>query len=166
MILSPFSRVFASIVFILMTTNTSAQSRELSVEVQRIKKIQGQLHYQLFSCPKNELLAWDELNLLVTDKVEIVKDKVKFSFSGLEPDRYLIRIFQDINDNSTLDFSHNGVPKEPTGFSNNPNLLLGYPKPIDTCFTYDVSDSVNYSADNPVIIKLNNKKKRKRRKVR
>ncbi len=166
MILSHFIRMFASIVFILMITNAFAQSRVLSVEVQRINQIQGQLYYQLFSCPKNELLAWDELNLLLTDKIEIVKDKVKLNFSGLEPNRYIIRVFQDINDNSILDFSHNGVPKEPTGFSNNPNLLLGYPKPIDSCFTSDVIDSVNYSADNTVIIKLNNKKKRKRRKVR
>ncbi len=170
MILSLFPRMFAAILFIFTATETYAQSKGLSVEVQRIKQSQGQLHYQLFACPNSEEASWDKLKPLVTEQVEISKDNLILSFPMLESGQYVIRVFQDINDNALLDFSGSGVPKEPTGFSNNPNLLLGYPKPIDSCFLYDASNSVshsaNHSANHLVIIKLNNKKKRKRRKVR
>ncbi len=162
MILSLFPRMFVAILLLLMMSQVYAQSKGLSVEVQRIKQSQGQLHYQLFTCPKDEEASWDKLKPLVTEKVDIVKDNLMLSFPMLESGQYAIRVFQDLNDNALLDFSGNGVPKEPTGFSNNPNLLLGYPKAIDSCFLYDANDSTSHL----VIIKLNNKKKRKRRKVR
>jgi len=162
MILSLFSRTFVAILFIFIATETYAQSKALSVEVQRIKQNQGQLYYQLFACPKDEEASWDKLKPLVTENVDIVKDNLLLSFSMLKSGQYIIRVFQDLNDNALLDFSDNGVPKEPTGFSNNPSLLLGYPKAIDSCFLHDANDSTSHL----VIIKLNNKKKRKRRKIR
>jgi len=170
MILSLFPRLFVAILLMFISINVSAKSNGLSVKVQRIKQVQGQLHYQLFACPNNEAVSWDKLKPLVTEQVDIVKDNLMLSFLKLKSGQYIVRVFQDLNDNAVLDFSSNGVPKEPTGFSNNPNLLLGYPKPIDSCFLYDASNpashSVNHSANHLVIIKLNNKKKRKRRKVR
>lgn len=166
MILSLFPRLFVAILLMFIAINVSAQNKALSVEIQRIKQSQGQLHYQLFTCPKNEAATWDKLKPLVTDKVDIAKDSLRLSFPKLESGLYIFRAYQDLNDNVQLDFSGNGVPKEPTGFSNNPNLLLGYPKPIDSCFLYDASDSASHSVNHSIIIKLNNKRKSKRSKVR
>lgn len=162
MILSLFPRMFIAILFILMTNDVYGQGKGLSLEIQRIKQIQGQLHYQLFTCPTSAKVNWDKLKPLVTSQVDIKKDKLHLSFPSFESGLYTFRVYQDLNDNAQLDFSGNGIPKEPTGFSNNPNLLLGYPKPTDSCFLYEASDT----SITPVIIKLNNKKKRKRRKER
>jgi len=162
MILSLFFRTFVATLLTFIATETYAQSKGLSVEVQRIKQNQGQLHYQLFACPKDEEASWEALKPLITAEVDIKKDKLFLNFPSLEFGQYIFRAYQDLNGNDQLDFSGNGVPKEPTGFSNNPNLLLGYPKAIDSCFVYEVNDSASHL----VTIKLNNKKKRKRRKVR
>ena len=162
MISSPFSCIFVAILLMLMTTTLYAQSNALSVDVQRIKQIQGQLHYQLFACPTSKEVPWPELKPLITRRVDIKKEDLQLSIASLESGQYIFRAYQDLNANGQLDFSDNGVPKEPTGFSNNPSLFLGYPKPIDSCFLYDANDQ----AKQAIIIKLNNKRKRKRRKVR
>ena len=160
--LSLLFRIFVASQLILLSTNLFAQSKSLSVEVQRIKNPQGQLHYQLFTCPNSEESSWQQLHLLITAQVTIDKDTLLLVFPNLASGQYIVRVFQDNNTNGQLDFSDNGVPKEPTGFSNNPSLLLGYPKPSVSCILYDESDL----ASDVVVIKLNNKKKRKRRNVR
>ncbi len=155
-------RIFVTAQLILLSTNLFAQSEGLLVDVQRIKNAQGQLHYQLFTCPNNEQSTWQQLNLLITAQAIIEKHTLLLAFPKVVSGQYIVRVFQDTNNNGQLDFSDNGVPKEPTGFSNNPSLLLGYPKPSDSCFLYDDSDL----GRDIVVIKLNNKKKRKRRKAR
>jgi len=154
--------MFAVTLLIVMCTDLYAQNKGLVVEVQRIKKIQGELHYQLFSCPDTEETSWTTLIPLVSRKTEIKTDSLKLNFPMLKSGQYIVRAFQDLNGNAELDFSGNGIPKEPTGFSNNPSLLLGYPNPVDSCFLYDEDNRETEL----VVIKLNNKKQRKRRKVR
>jgi len=155
-----FPRLFVTVLLILMTAELYAQSDEGLVEVQRIKKIQGVLHYQLFACPSSPDVLWDSLIPIVTGQVAIEKNSLFLSFPNLESGHYVVRVFQDLNDNKQLDFSSKGIPQEPTGFSNNPSLLLGYPNPIDSCFSYGEGKR------ELVVIKLNNKKQRKRRKIR
>ncbi|MDP3365173.1 MAG: DUF2141 domain-containing protein, partial [Pseudomonas sp.] len=52
------------------------------------------------------------------------------------------QVFQDSNDNGQLDLSPRGIPLEPVGFSGNPSLFGGKPKPSDSLFEHGTADSV------------------------
>ncbi|UZT78998.1 DUF2141 domain-containing protein [Ectopseudomonas chengduensis] len=62
--------------------------------------------------------------------------------TGLPPGRYAVQVFQDSNDNGQLDLSPRGIPLEPVGFSGNPSLFGGKPKPSDSLFEHGTADSV------------------------
>ncbi len=153
--------MFAAMFLFLPIAKLYANNASLLVEITRIKDIQGQLHYQLFTCPTNEKTPWHELTPLETGQFVISEKTLQLRFSTLRRGQYIVRVFQDSNANGQLDFSRSGIPKEATGFSNNPNLLLGYPTPQNSCINYDEHDIASHL----VTIKLNNKKKR-RRKIR
>ncbi|WP_170309700.1 DUF2141 domain-containing protein [Litorilituus lipolyticus] len=136
----------------------------LVVHVERIKRIEGTLFYQLFECPESELVTWSDLRLIYANKTAVIDNNIIITLphSAVKsvPDengnRVAFRVFQDIDNDGVLAFSNGDIPKEPTGFSNNPSLILGMPKPVDTCFEYDSIRNVK--------VKLNNKRKRGKRK--
>ena len=84
---------------------------------------------------------------------------MSFTLSALDSGRYIVRVFQDINDNQQLDYASNGIPKEPFGFSSDPNIMLGQPMPIDVCFTFPLTEALTEPLPEVLTIKLNNKKK-------
>jgi uncharacterized protein (DUF2141 family) len=61
-------------------------------------------------------------------------------FTNLEPGRYAIICFHDVNGNGRLDKSFWGVPSEPYGFSNDAEGFLGPPEFDDAALTLDGSD--------------------------
>lgn len=125
-----------------------------AITVERIKKVTGQLHYQLFSCPVKKEATWQHLSVKQVGQLVIRQAELSFTLNSLSTGQYIVRVFQDINDNQQLDYASNGIPKEPFGFSTNPSIMLGQPMPIDVCFSYPLTE--------PLLIKLNNKKKRKK----
>ena len=52
--------------------------------------------------------------------------------SGLKKGAYALAVYQDSNGNGELDSSFLGVPKEPYGFSTNPDATFG-PPAYDAC---------------------------------
>ncbi|MVW74533.1 DUF2141 domain-containing protein [Pseudomonas xionganensis] len=62
-------------------------------------------------------------------------------FSELPAGRYAIQLFQDLNGNGQLDHSPRGIPLEPVGFSGNPPLLNGKPKPEQASFVHGEGDT-------------------------
>ncbi len=56
-------------------------------------------------------------------------------FRKVPPGHYAISIFQDRNNNQTLDANFLKIPKERFGFSNNPRLKMGGPQYEDCSFT-------------------------------
>jgi uncharacterized protein (DUF2141 family) len=61
-------------------------------------------------------------------------------FTNIEPGRYAIICFHDVNGNGRLDKSFWGVPSEPYGFSNDAEGFLGPPEFDDAALTLDGSD--------------------------
>ncbi|MEO4048520.1 DUF2141 domain-containing protein [Pseudomonas sp. CAU 1711] len=59
----------------------------------------------------------------------------------LPPGHYALQLFQDRNGNGKLDLSPRGIPLEPVGFSNNPSLFAGKPKPADARFEHGAGDT-------------------------
>ena len=157
-----FTVIFVTVFVLFPVTKLYAYNPTLLVEVKRIKEIQGQLHYQLFTCPNNEKTPWHELILLDSGQSAIKESSMQLRFPMLNKGWYIVRVFQDKNANGQLDFSNNGIPKEPTGFSTNPSLMLGYPNAKNSCFNYDRHDITSHL----VTIKLNNKKKKRSKKSR
>ena len=127
----------------------------MQVQIDRIKETSGQLHYQLFACPNNDKQGWSELTLLSQGQMAITADTLDLPLATPASSRVIFRAYQDLNNNGQLDYASNGVPKEPTAFANNPNLMLGMPKPLDAC--------VNWQNTNTVKVKMNNKRKRRKR---
>ncbi|WP_225837701.1 DUF2141 domain-containing protein [Pseudomonas sp. MM211] len=58
------------------------------------------------------------------------------------PGQYALQLFQDANGNGRLDLSPRGIPLEPVGFSGNPSLLKGKPKPQGARFEHDEDDTL------------------------
>jgi len=55
--------------------------------------------------------------------------------------RYAVQVYQDLDGNGRLDRSPRGLPLEPVGFSGNPSLLRGKPKPAQCLFVHGEADS-------------------------
>lgn len=53
-------------------------------------------------------------------KNKIVDGKITATFKNVVPGTYAIMALHDANDNNTMDFEANGMPKEDYGMSNNP----------------------------------------------
>ncbi|PKQ41454.1 hypothetical protein CXP40_11035 [Pseudomonas sp. YY-1] len=73
---------------------------------------------------------------------ELQGTQTPLRLSDLPPGRYAIQVFQDSNGNGQLDLSPRGIPQEPVGFSGNPSLFGGKPKPSDSLFEHRTTDSV------------------------
>lgn len=62
-------------------------------------------------------------------------DEQMIVFRHVPAGQYAISIFQDRNNNQTLDANFLKIPKERFGFSNNPRLKMGGPQYEDCSFT-------------------------------
>ncbi|WP_286784297.1 MULTISPECIES: DUF2141 domain-containing protein [Pseudomonas] len=56
--------------------------------------------------------------------------------------RYAVQVYQDLDGNGQLNLSPRGLPLEPVGFSGNPSLLSGKPRPEECLLTHGERDSV------------------------
>ena len=72
---------------------------------------------------------------------ELQGTQTPLRLSDLPPGRYAIQVFQDSNGNGQLDLSPRGIPQEPVGFSGNPSLFGGKPKPSDSLFEHGTADT-------------------------
>jgi len=63
-------------------------------------------------------------------------------------------VFQNVDGDEQLVFSESGIPKEPVGFSDNPTLILGYPK------LKSIRVSLLEANDSLLSIKMNYRRKR------
>lgn len=57
------------------------------------------------------------------------------------PGRYAVQVYQDLDGNGQLNLSPRGLPLEPVGFSGNPPLLRGKPRPEQCLFNHDEQDT-------------------------
>ena len=65
-----------------------------------------------------------------------VKDKtVTVPCEGLPEGTYALALFQDLNENGTLDTGTFGIPQEPTAFSNDAQGVMGPPSFEECSFT-------------------------------
>ncbi|CAM2894442.1 Uncharacterized protein conserved in bacteria [Ectopseudomonas mendocina] len=110
----------------------SIQAGDLLIEV---KGVQDQANLYLALVPADQPDWQPSLR-------ELHSAETPLRLSDLPPGRYAIQVFQDSNGNGQLDLSPRGIPQEPVGFSGNPSLFGGKPKPSDSLFEHGTTDSV------------------------
>lgn len=117
---------------LLLLVGSSAQASDILVTVDGLQPI-GALHAALVSA---ELQRWPEQPLR-----QLHSEDMELRLPDLPPGRYAIQLYQDSNDNGQLDLDWRGIPLEPVGFSSNPPLLNGKPKPGDSLFEHGSADT-------------------------
>ncbi len=73
-----------------------------------------------------------------------------FDAGPLNPGRYAVSVYQDVNGNHKLDMNFFGIPREPVGASNNPRPGFGPPRFNQCAFQFDHTDeTISISLVNP-----------------
>ncbi len=94
--------------------NGFAYASNIEVKVDNLTAKKGKVYASL--CQKASFMN-GRCDFEIVRKVE--KNQQQLIFNEVSPGSYAISIFYDVNDNGELDTSLFGIPKEPTGVSNN-----------------------------------------------
>jgi len=113
-------------------TSSNIQKTTLTITIEGIKKIKGHLLVAVFDHESKFLKDFS-----LAKRKKIVKNEDTFVFENLPYGTYAISVFQDENNNNSLDTNFLGIPKEPYGFSNNPSTLFGPPNFKKAAFKVD-----------------------------
>jgi uncharacterized protein (DUF2141 family) len=86
----------------------------LKVEISNIRQAKGKIWIAMFR--PNEKFGNEKPNIYkIIDIQSLATQRADFE---IEPGRYALAVYHDLNDNSILDKNFIGIPKEPYGFSN------------------------------------------------
>ncbi|WP_340679985.1 DUF2141 domain-containing protein [Paraglaciecola sp.] len=114
---------------------------QLTLELQGRENKSGQLHIAVFFVDGNvtDDTTWDGLveTRKLSHEMGIDTNSMRLFIDDLPQGLTCIRLYLDLNHNQLLERSSLGLPLEPVGFSNNPSLMFGEPKPKDACFLLD-----------------------------
>lgn len=127
-----WARVLSVSALVLGSAATSAAT--LTITVSNIKSDVGDLNIAVYDNKKdwlgdNLVTGW---NLRVSEHLQ--GDALTTSIE-LEPGDYGISVHHDNNDNGKMDTNFIGIPKEPTGMSNDAPAKMGPPKWKNAVFT-------------------------------
>jgi uncharacterized protein (DUF2141 family) len=126
--------LFLSIFAICSTAQTNTS---LVLKISNIKNTKGKIRVAFYnstaSFPKeNKFFFAKEFTIANTGEMS-------FSITEIPYGNYAVAVFQDINNNQTLDKNFVGYPKEPFGFSNNYKPVISAPKFADCSFSFSKS---------------------------
>ncbi|NVK51357.1 MAG: DUF2141 domain-containing protein [Flavobacteriaceae bacterium] len=128
-------KTILTLVCILSSFLIQAQdSNKFSVTVQitGMKSDKGNVYVALYNAEK------DFLKKPFKGDIVVVKNKKATAvFKNIKNGVYAISVFHDTNENKKMDTNFLGIPKEPTGMSNNAKAFMGPPKFKDAKFIVD-----------------------------
>jgi uncharacterized protein (DUF2141 family) len=99
---------------LLGISSTSAIAHELTINVENVKSTKGFLYVALH----NSETTWMKQGIQ-GQKLPMTEKTVKVIFKDLPAGDYAVTMYQDENDNGSIDKNAIGIPTEPYGFSNN-----------------------------------------------
>lgn len=134
--------ITATLLTILFSTSINAQHK-LTIDVSNLENSKGNLKVALFDSETNFMQKGCDGKIV---KVEGTTAQV--IFENLDKGEYAIILFQDENNNNTLDMGAMGIPTEKYGFSNdiNPAEIKGKPSFSQCKFTVDEDTTVSIKA--------------------
>ncbi|WP_028889656.1 DUF2141 domain-containing protein [Tenacibaculum ovolyticum] len=122
--------ILIMILFLSGIINSIAQEKHtITLEFEGIKSNKGSLFVALYNTEDTFLKK--PLNGTI---VKIVNKKAIVVLKDISAGVYAVSVFHDINDNKKMDTNFLGIPKEPTGMSNNAKGFMGPPKYKDAKF--------------------------------
>jgi uncharacterized protein (DUF2141 family) len=129
---SATSLAMAAIGSISLVTILSHQvmAADLTVNISDVEQGKGHLLVALYA--DQESYVSGKANF--SSKIKAEHEQASVVFENLPDGEYAIKMYQDENDNSKLDFNIMGIPKEGYGFSNNVGMF-GAPDYAEAKFT-------------------------------
>mgnify|MGYP001195424806 FL=1 len=115
----------------------------LNIEITELNNNYGSIVLELLDENENQILAFN--NILIVDNKSI------FKIDSLRSGKYVLRFFNDNNENGKLDTNLFGIPKEEFGNSNNVKPKFGPPNFKDMIFRIEgdlnlkmISQKINF----------------------
>lgn len=99
---------------VLSLASLSTHAHDLSIKVENVKSTKGFLYVALH----NSESTWMKQGIQ-GQKLPMTEKTVNVVFKDLEVGDYAITLYQDENENGSIDKNVIGIPTEPYGFSNN-----------------------------------------------
>ncbi len=128
------SRVLlVAISFVALATAAVAAETSVRVVVSNVVKQDGLLLAGVYSSPKSWLSADTVARKDVPVAGSVQNGTVTFEML-LPPGSYALSVLQDLNGNRKLDTNFIGIPKEPSGSSNDAKATFSAPKFRDAVF--------------------------------
>jgi uncharacterized protein (DUF2141 family) len=115
--------------------NTQEKSK-LIIDFELLKYNEGKLFIAIYNNEESFLKK-----PVIGTVVEVNNGKATATFKNLKLGEYAVSSFYDKNDNGKLDTNFLGIPKEPTGVSNNPKPRMGPPRYKDAKFIFSSTNN-------------------------
>jgi uncharacterized protein (DUF2141 family) len=115
--------------------NTQEKS-QLIIDFELLKYNEGKLFIAIYNNEESFLKK-----PVIGTVVEVNNGKATATFKNLKLGEYAVSSFYDKNDNGKLDTNFLGIPKEPTGVSNNPKPRMGPPRYKDAKFIFSSTNN-------------------------
>lgn len=106
----------------LIVACTAKAQHTLSVRIDGIKKVEGEIEFCLFDSQEGYMT-----DAVSCEYVPVDTENLVYSFENVSPGLYAVVVVHDLNGNRNLDTNWMRIPKEPYGFSNNPSTTFGPP---------------------------------------
>jgi uncharacterized protein (DUF2141 family) len=126
----------------MLFVSSQAAAGDILVRVEG-KQAKGALHLALVRADQPD---WEPHLIGLTQA-----EGTELRLADVPPGRYAVQLYQDLDGDGTLALSPRGVPQEPVGFSSNPALIKGKPKPRGCLFEHGVGDT-------RIVLKLRSKR--------
>ena len=107
---------------VLAASSSSAEAGNIEVTVNNLQANKGKLYASL--CTRDRFFK-GRCHFEIVRRV--TADMHVLTFSQVDEGEYAVSLFYDVNNNEKLDTSMFGIPKEPTGVSNNVPATNGPP---------------------------------------
>jgi len=132
-------KIICIIAFLAIITVSAKAQNKLTIVVNGIENIEGNIMTALFNSAET-FCTPKALNGKMT---QITGKTIEVIFENIADGEYAIAMFQDENNNYTLDLGENHIPTERWGFSNNAIPIAG-PPAFETC-KFNVSEDTKIS---------------------
>jgi uncharacterized protein (DUF2141 family) len=114
----------------IMLLSQQATAADLTLNISDIEPEKGHIMVALYA----DQASYANGKANFTSKIKADLEQTSIIFDNLPDGEYAVKLYQDENDNSQLDFNMMGIPKEGYGFSNNVGRF-GAPKYNEAKFT-------------------------------
>lgn len=118
--------------FSLFVGSVSNDNPQLTIKIQNIQKIQGEIVIGIFNTDKDFLKDGVAIKNYT---IKVDRKTAKLVIDDLPAGDYAISMFHDVNSDGVCNRNFLGIPKEPYAFSNNFKPKMSAPKFQDCKFS-------------------------------